>query len=159
MKKNSVLTKKSICGLRINFVADIDGAIAYKNPALVKRFAQEQGVGLQYAKQLFEELKKYLLMCGLLKRHISPPVSIDSMWHKFIYHDTRVYEDFCLKYIGRYIHHKATSKRTVASVSLSASKLLLVVQEIFGPPDKFIWGFEGGLAECLEPTVGRCDDD
>jgi hypothetical protein len=68
--------------------------------------AQEQKV--------FDGLRDYFILCAQARgRFVSMPSQVaDDAWHAFILH-TRVYQDFCNKAFGRFLHHTpAESMRT-----------------------------------------------
>ena len=60
--------------------------------------AQEQRV--------FDGLRDYFILCVQARgRFVSMPSQVaDDAWHAFILH-TRVYQDFCNKAFGRFLHH------------------------------------------------------
>lgn len=88
-------------------VKDFDGALTYQNPFVVRKFAERYGVPIEQASRQFEEVKKFLLICALTTECCSPTKLLDDIWHEFIIH-TKAYQDYCERYIGKFIHHRPT---------------------------------------------------
>ncbi len=94
-------------------------ALAYENPHVLWKFLETYEVGEDTAEALFTELKRWLWLRALaLEEHqqrvLEAPVEFivtdairvfDEMWHIFLL-DTRAYHDFCIDYLGHFIHHE-----------------------------------------------------
>lgn len=122
-------SKKSLKTL-VNF----DGALCYKNLNLVSRFANKQKISLEKAQHYFEELKKFLIVCGMMTDPCSPSGELDEIWHHFILH-TRDYKEYCEKYIGRFLHHSPTDAPFIGS----RKEMIEVAEKLFGALDHSIW--------------------
>ena len=109
-------------------------ALSYQNDVLVKRFSKRNNVPLKKAHHLFEEMKKFLIVCRILGEPCSPSKDIDEMWHHFILH-TRDYRDFCMTYLGKFIHHNPTE----APVISSRKSMIDLAEKIFGSIDRKLW--------------------
>jgi hypothetical protein len=83
----------------------IDAVMKFDLDDVVRRFALEHDAPVEVARELEQELKRFLVMCAL-----SPDKSygmagpVDGLWHDFIV-DTRRYSQFCDEVAGYYIHH------------------------------------------------------
>lgn len=89
----------------------IELALGYKNPNVIKKHASELGISLKEAEIHFEECKKFLYLCSITDNPLSPSKGIDAIWHTFILF-TKDYNNFCLNYLGRFVHHTPDVERT-----------------------------------------------
>jgi hypothetical protein len=97
----------------------LNDVLAYKHPAVVRRFQKEHPQKAHQAEQLFEDL---LLFFWASKRHALDRAAhpgdesldfvfimdqemrdIDQMWHVFLLY-TKDYMDFCESNFGEYLH-------------------------------------------------------
>ncbi|MBN9230823.1 MAG: hypothetical protein BGO90_12730 [Legionella sp. 40-6] len=83
----------------------------YENEAVIDYFCAKNPAYEQAAAQeLFKDLLSWLLFNQKRahenkKTHLfGPLLDLDEMWHAFILH-TRAYTEFCLQYLGEYLHH------------------------------------------------------
>lgn len=86
-------------------------ALRYRNREILLRFADQYGVSLADAEELFTETKKWL---WLNTRADAPPLVVtiemkmlDEMWHNFVLF-TPEYIGYCESRFGRYVHHLPT---------------------------------------------------
>jgi hypothetical protein len=89
-------------------------ALSYENEEIVASFRNSYGVTLEEARELFEECKKWLWLCGTRPRSMrltvfGPMRLLDEMWHTFILF-TREYTEYCMTHFGFYIHHAPTTR-------------------------------------------------
>jgi len=89
-------------------------ALSYENAEVVERFRANYGVSLEEARELFEETKKWLWLCGTRPQSMrltvfGPMKRLDEMWHTFILF-TREYTEYCMDNFGFYIHHAPTTR-------------------------------------------------
>lgn len=94
----------------------LDEVLAYRNPEVVARFAEDYQVSLSDAQDVFQETLRWLWLSAYqITRHedirnrvsiplLSEVLVVDLMWHTFILF-TREYTDFCHHYFGFFIHH------------------------------------------------------
>lgn len=82
----------------------INSVMAYKNPQLVQRLCDKEHMSGEDAAALFEDLKRFLYLCGTSKVIFGPSDKIDLAWHHFLLF-TREYQRFCRAYFGKFIHH------------------------------------------------------
>lgn len=92
--------------------------------------------------QVFDGLRDYFILCAQARgRFVSMPSQVaDDAWHAFILH-TRVYQDFCNKAFGRFLHHtpaEAMSTPTQATAGIQRAWNLACALERINPkqPDR-----------------------
>src|SRR5947209_20258247 len=99
----TALTKEPIT------LADV---LAYRNPAVVRRYAKDHQTSIAEAEEVFGETVKWLYLCYRSTFDekgdgcaMTPELErIDWMWHTFLLF-TRDYADFCERYFGVFLHH------------------------------------------------------
>ena len=92
---------------------DVD-LVAYRNDAVVERFARDQRVDLGRARGVFEELKDFLRRAAASASPLEPPSEeVDGMWHTFLLF-TREYATFCSRFFGKFIHHTPKAAMAMA---------------------------------------------
>lgn len=136
----------------------IEDLLNYKNPAVLKLYAQNYQKNKLLPEQAFAEVLKYLWLTTkhTIEQQHNPdnstlPAScvmlrsmqeIDQMWHEFILF-TQDYTDFCQKYFGEYIHHLPnlfdTMPASAEEVAEEISKLLPYVYDNLGEDTMRIW--------------------
>lgn len=96
--------------------------LKYRNPDVVRRFAEDYQVSLKDAREIFTEMLRWLWLTVERRKevdngakHFSIPLfnealAVDLMWHTFLLY-TEDYADFCQKYFGFFIHHRPRSRR------------------------------------------------
>jgi hypothetical protein len=87
--------------------------------------------------QVFDGLRDYFILCAQARgRFVSMPSQVaDDAWHAFILH-TRVYQDFCNKAFGRFLHHtpaEAMSTPTLATEGIRRAWRLACALEKINP--------------------------
>lgn len=82
----------------------LTAVLAYQHDPLVGRIMKELGIEEPKARQIFEDTKRFLFICGTCNGKWSPSMEIDEGWHNFIMF-TQDYADFCNRFFGRFIHH------------------------------------------------------
>jgi hypothetical protein len=98
----------------------LNEVIAYKNPAVVRRFSKEFPLYANSAEEIFEDLMRFFWASfkHAQDKKNNPSNeefkftyimdeemrSIDQMWHIFLLY-TKDYMNFCQDYFGEYIHH------------------------------------------------------
>lgn len=107
--------------------------------------AQEQRV--------FDGLRDYFILCAQARgRFVSMPSQVaDDAWHAFILH-TRVYQDFCTKAFGRFLHHtpaESMNSPTQATAGIQRAWNLACALEHINPrqPDRLprLFALDGAL--------------
>jgi hypothetical protein len=91
----------------------LDDVLAYRHPAVLRRYRKEHDASQQEAEEVFRETLKWLYLCHRAAADgpdgfdcsISPELEkLDWMWHTFLLF-TRDYADFCDRSFGTFIHH------------------------------------------------------
>jgi hypothetical protein len=132
----------------------ITSVVNYQNNLVIKKFILENSCTEQKARLLFEETKKFLLICALSESSCTPNKLIDQMWHQFILF-TYDYQEFCMKTFGFIIHHFPTVELNAKTHSANAKGLLNVLilnQHIFGVIENSVWG----LSNSADSLVANC---
>jgi len=89
--------------------------LAYRNDQVVYKFMERYRLTSREARDIFSEALKWMWLCARAEREPSAPRPltliglrqmgiIDEMWHTFVLF-TPVYEAFCHRYLGRFLHH------------------------------------------------------
>jgi hypothetical protein len=89
--------------------------LAYENDWIVYKFMERYKLSYRQANDIFTETKRWLWLCARANVKRSAPRSlsligmkemtvIDEMWHTFVLF-TPIYEQFCQRYLGQFIHH------------------------------------------------------
>lgn len=91
----------------------------------------------QQLDMVFQGLRDYFRICHLAKNGMvsMPSQVIDDAWHEFIL-STRIYEKFCNKALGRFLHHtpaEAMSTPTLAKDGIKRSWRLACALEQINP--------------------------
>jgi hypothetical protein len=91
----------------------------------------------QQLDRVFQGLRDYFLICHRAKnRMVSMPSQVvDDAWHEFIL-STRLYEKFCAKALGRFLHHtpaEAMSTPTLAKTGIKRCWRLACALEQINP--------------------------
>ncbi len=101
-------------------IASQDEVLAYENEEIVEAFHTLYDVTGTQAREMFDEVKKWLWLCASCSRDraagLGAPqarvdndmLMLDEMWHLFIIYSDH-YFDFCDRYFGFYIHHHPTT--------------------------------------------------
>jgi hypothetical protein len=92
------------------------------------------------AHKLFDDMKRFLCLCGTQPGPFAPPEPIDECWHHFILF-TRDYASFCERHFGRFIHHLPKSRDDVADSDGGVlRRTLSAARATFGEPLSSNWG-------------------
>jgi hypothetical protein len=105
---------------------DIADLLAFRAPYLEEKLVR-LGVAPTHhaADALFTELKRYFVLSESLPGQVVPMFStrVDEAWHQFALF-TRQYADFCMRFIGRFVHHVPSeapeAKQVVSALSFDA---------------------------------------
>lgn len=91
-------------------VTTLTEVLEYRNEDVLSRFTDLFDVTEAEAADIFTETRKFLFICSEPGVFIPDELLIiDEMWHNFILF-TAVYQDFCNRYFGTYLHHLPASK-------------------------------------------------
>lgn len=128
------------------------GALAYEQPSLVARFISIYEVSEDEARELFDDLKRWLW----LKAQADAPFLevtqdmqiLDEMWHCFILF-TEEYATFCETRLGPFVHHHPTTKIEEAAARA----------EFEAAPEAFMDRRKAALAAQYEYIFDRLGED
>ncbi len=83
----------------------IERAMVFPMDTVIERYAQEQDLPLEVAREHERELKRFLALHALnLESCYGMRGPIDKLWHTFITF-TKEYAEFCNSVAGHFIHH------------------------------------------------------
>ena len=108
---------------------------------LFETFKNEYILDDAFAKRIFVEYAKFLVMLKLDNCDISPGFWVDMLWHTHMQH-TKLYRDFCYSFFGRMIgHHPNNDSRYNKNEYEDFHKnTLQVYAKMFGPSVNYqIW--------------------
>lgn len=92
----------------------------YRNETVLKKYCIEYNVSKEDAELLFIEMLKFLYLCSISEKSLSPSKAIDKMWHTFIL-CTKDYAKFCEAHLGGFIHHNPDVELSVDSKASNRS--------------------------------------
>lgn len=118
----------------------IDEVLAYEHPALVIRLQKKLGITPKVAARLFEDAKRFLYLCAVNTKPISPNETLDFVWHEFILF-MRDYECFCMKYFGRLIYHRPHYPDDLPTKGEGGRRALALAHQIFGENLSENWSY------------------
>lgn len=123
---------------------------------LIERFAQSHKVPHAEARELFNEMKKFLCIAASFPdMRFAPNKKIDEMWHDFVLF-TPDYHRFC-KIFGRYIHHVPSGPHPDSVKQTNYSNTLEKLRVVFGNPDPKYWFLPDSDDECSGCWGTDCD--
>lgn len=131
---------------------DVNAVLEYQNPEIVSRYARRHDVSEEEAQHLFEECKKFLVVCSLSKEPCSPSEKLDEMWHHFVLH-TRDYTEFCNKFFGKFIHHVPNEEIAGPEIRV---EMIRKAEQLFGQLDPMIWPVAVSAVCTTQCDAGDC---
>lgn len=108
----------------------LNAIMGYKNPALLRRLEEKEGMDKKQAQEVFEDMLRFLFLCGTNDLPLGPSEKIDTAWHHFILF-TREYQKFCERYFGRFIHHSPAEVQKDFNGPEIARRTMKKAQEAF----------------------------
>ncbi|RJQ14558.1 hypothetical protein C4553_00590 [Candidatus Parcubacteria bacterium] len=125
----------------------LERVMAFQHPGLIARLQVKLNLNQEEAVSLFEDMKRFLFLCGAEDRPLAPPELIDEAWHNFILF-TKDYARFCQEQFGKFIHHlplapgnRASDEGSLIRATTAAAK------ECFGESLSPNWSY-GKAANC-----------
>ena len=91
-------------------VTSLANSIFQEYPIILDKITVATGKPENESKEIFEEVLKYLIVCGKSEGPISPSRFVDLAWHEFILH-TKAYSEFCENHLAKFVHHIPGRKR------------------------------------------------
>ena len=106
---------------------------------LVKRVADEESVGSDYAACIVRQTLVFLKACAdnTTGQKLSPSVQIDPGWHAFVLH-AEDYAEFCDRIAGRFIHHRPMMDADIRSGN-ALKRTIAALQETGYSVDLELW--------------------
>ncbi|MEX0934020.1 MAG: hypothetical protein WD003_02050 [Candidatus Paceibacterota bacterium] len=133
----------------------IEDILAYEHPALVVRITEKLGLSEEKSKQLFEDTKRFLYLCAISEKTISPNEVLDFGWHEFILF-MRDYENFCKKCFGRTIYHRPRHPDDPPTNGEGGRRALALAHEIFGEELSENWQYPRLEIASDDPCGDHC---
>ncbi len=125
----------------------LNRVMQYRYPPLIKRLQNKEGLTKEETESLFEDLLKFLYLCGISDLILAPSEKIDLAWHHFILF-TKEYRRFCIKYIGCFVHHSPQESGNRPKGVPIVQQTLDLAEKTFGPLSGN-WRFpERAFVEC-----------
>ncbi len=134
-------------------VATDAAARALRHPApefLIDRFAAHADLDRSEALEVFEELKRFLVLGTVLDRNFAPSVPVDDLWHEWILF-TDDYHTFC-HHIGGYIHHTPIPKGSDDQPPLEPT--VIAMQVAYGEASERWWPIALGASGIMDCCMG-----
>ena len=121
-------------------------------PALADKIHAATGLESHQVGLMLREVLRFMHLAAYCGHKLGPPRLLDLAWHEFILF-TRLYDNFCRRYLGRFIHHEPGGDRDTNRGQLQQT--LKFYNLYFGQPEPRFWGEHGYLSE---PTdCGSCE--
>ncbi len=108
----------------------------------VQRLARENGWTLEFAERVFEEYRRFLYLCMISPRPMTPADAVDQAWHLHLTYSRSYWHDLCRTVLGRPLHHGPTEGGAVEQRKYRdnyAATLELYAQEFGTLPSADIW--------------------
>lgn len=101
-------------------VAGLNRIMEYQYEPLIERMVDQVGWTEEHARRVFDDLKRFMFLCGTVVDLIAAPRIIDDMWHEFMMF-SQEYRSFCSLYVGFFVDHtpKLRDERISIDVPLS----------------------------------------
>jgi hypothetical protein len=122
-----------------NRPTSLDEVLAYRHPAVLRRYAEEQHAPLEEAEEVFREMLKFLYVCHRAATELPSGLGyvvsteiekIDWMWHTFLLF-TMDYADFCERHFGHFLHHVPGEAATESEAPVDGSTVRAQVERQF----------------------------
>lgn len=126
---------------------------AYNLDVVTETFAQRNPQYAAQAKELELETKRFMYLAAVCPGlNLAPTKPIDDYWHQFILF-TDVYEDFCQKHTGYFVHHNPLAGPDHKSLFEQTQRL---VKQVFGDAFKGLtWWMRPMPATSCKCTKGH----
>ena len=143
---------------RLIMFKTLEEVVAYKHPAVVRRYIRDVPANADKAEQIFEDLMRFFWASKKhsIDRKNNPNDEaldftfimdedmrdIDQMWHVFLLY-TQDYMSFCDEYFGEYLHHLPDVVQNTPSLvthfESNLEKFLNYVYDALGEPVILRW--------------------
>jgi len=135
---------------------DLDQVLAYQHPTLILRLHDKLGMSEHEAKELFDDLKRFLFLCATHREKLGPTDRIDEAWHNFILF-TKDYRNFCNRLLGKFIEHVPITQAARSSKDGGTMRTTSrLARQAFGEELSSNWQYrKSDAASCLSDCT-RC---
>lgn len=123
-------------------------------PILIDKLTQACELERRQATPMLCEVLRFSSLCVAAGQALTPSQRIDLAWHEFIL-CTRLYSEFCQRYLGRFVHHDPGGARETHHHQFQRTLELYTTH--FGPPDRQLWGLGHARADHEDAGCGGCD--
>lgn len=130
---------------------DRDRAIAWRHPALIRRYCADFQCSLEEGEQCFAAFKQFLVVCALTDEERVPSRSIDGMWHTALLF-SRSYLRFCEETLGEIVHHEPIE--TAPDVAAYAAARRDAIR-LFGDLSDYHWPDPESVQLCGSKYPGK----
>jgi hypothetical protein len=72
------------------------------------RVSRENGWTKSYTERVIQEYKKFIYLCCLSEKGVTPSDPVDQVWHLHLTYTKSYWIDFCQDTLGKQIHHNPT---------------------------------------------------
>jgi hypothetical protein len=106
------------------------------------RLARRQGWSGEHALRVMREYKRFVYLCSVSGRELTPSEAVDAAWHEHLVHTRSYWDDMCVGVLGAPLHHAPSRGGPAESARFRASyaATLAAYREAFGEaPPAEIW--------------------
>jgi hypothetical protein len=106
-----------------------------------KCLCREQRWSPAYGERLILEYKRFIFLSCIQNQSLTPSVDVDEAWHLHLTYTEDYWNVFCLKVLGRPLHHRPTSGSAADGRRFREqyAATLQIYADWFGAPDPIIW--------------------
>lgn len=117
----------------------------WKSPVLLDMLTEREGKTPEEAAVLFDDTKKFLVLCFLMDHPCVPPAGVDTGWHNWLLLNED-YNRYCREKFGKIVRHVpfTTNQKPEPEVPQWAQQTIAAAEQLFGK---------------LSPNWDRGDDD
>lgn len=128
--------------------------LAYEHPGMIARLQDKERLTEEEARVLFQDMLRFLFLCGTQNQVLSPSEAIDQAWHHFILF-TQDYRKFCQQFFGKFIDHQPFSRAERAVKQMAREmrdRTLALATAVFGELSDN-WSYpQADAADCTPST-------
>lgn len=124
----------------------------FVHDGVLQKYADKYGVTIDEARELFEEMKKFLYICSINPKMSTPSIPVDNMWHQFILW-TKDYANYCQENFGKFIHHFPSVGESEENFEKAYLATRDKIENLLGINEKY-WQKVEAVAKCK--CNGKC---
>jgi hypothetical protein len=105
------------------------------------RLARDNGWSKLYSSRVVVEYKKYLFLCCISDKGVTPSDAVDQAWHLHLTYTESYWVKLCRNTINKEIHHNPTKGGTTEADKFDSfySATIKLYHQYFGKPPVDIW--------------------